>query len=251
MIQEIKKRILGFLNYRQSRLATDFLAGNVVIVTGATGGIGRAVIDVLRENNAKVVSVSRKKDDLEKMYVGMSDVKLIVADVTNENDVKRVITETLETFGKIDALVNTVGAFSEKSIEDISLDEFTSAIQTNIQSAFLLSQAVVPSMKQSRDGLIVHVGSKISRNTNIAPKKTLYALTKYALEGLCYALNKELKGTGVRVSCLMPGTTNTFLSMHADEFLSPHDVAEVIVMMIRHKNIDFENFVIKSKWQNI
>ena len=101
-------------------------------------------------------------------------------------------------------------------------------------------------MKRKKRGCIVNIGSKISRNTLVGANKTLYATTKYAIEGFSFALNRELKLCGIRVACLMPGTVNTFPSLAAKNYLSPYQVAEMIVLIIRSESIDFESVVFKS-----
>ncbi len=108
---------------------------------------------------------------------------------------------------------------------------------------------VLPEMKKKKDGFVINIGSKISRNTSVKANKVLYATSKYAIEGMSLALNNELKEFGIRVTCLMPGTANTFLSLSANDFLSPYRIGEVVAMLIKLKDIDFENLVIKSKRQ--
>ena len=124
-------------------------------------------------------------------------------------------------------------------------------ITLNINSIFYMCKAILPFMKNQKSGFIINIGSKVSHNTNVAPHMVPYATTKYAVEGFSFALNKELKPFGIRVSCLMPGTANTVMTLKGKEYISPYSIGKVIAMMIASVDIDFESIIIKSKLQNI
>lgn len=230
------------------------LRGQVVIVTGAGRGIGKAVTEMILAEGGCVAAVSRRKRDLEEAFprADVGRILLIEGDVSSERDVQATVQSTRKTFGKIDVLVNNAGInIAEKPLESIDAEDFDRMISTNIRGAFLFSKAVLPCMKKASSGFIVTIGSKISHNTNVGPNKAVYAMTKYALEGFSFALNRELKSHGIRVSCVMPGTVNTFASLKASQFLSPYQVAEMVCMMIRYADIDFESILFKSRKQHL
>jgi short-subunit dehydrogenase len=131
------------------------------------------------------------------------------------------------------------------------MEAFESIVSTNLTAAFLLSREVLPHMKTRGSGQIINIGSKISHNTNVRPNKVMYATTKSALEAFSFALNKELKQWGIRVSCLMPGTVHTFVSKDVQSQLSPYQVAEVVLMTIKLSDVDFEGIIFKSVNQDI
>src|SRR5438034_6267671 len=141
--------------------------------------------------------------------------------------------------------------FLHKPVDDVSSAEFDRIVSANIKGMFLMTKEVLPYMKKRREGYIINIGSKISHNTNVAPNKVLYAMTKHAVEGFSFALNKELKSFGVRVTCLMPGTVSTFLSLKSKEFLSPSQIALIVSHIIKMKDIDFESIILKSVKQDI
>jgi NAD(P)-dependent dehydrogenase (short-subunit alcohol dehydrogenase family) len=254
MLRKIKNKLLKELFTGDVIIeACDDLEGFSVIITGASRGIGKATAEVLYKKGAKVVLVSRDLNDLRKTFKDFNDEKtlLLEGDVTREDDAKRIIKEAINKFGRIDVLINNAGIFMQKPIDETSLEEYEALMGTNVKGAFLMLKAVVPEMKKKKEGLIINIGSKISHNTNVLPNRVLYATSKYAIEGMSYALNKELRVFGIRVTCLMPGTVNTYLSFRSGQFLSPYCVGEVIATIIRSGDIDFENFVIKSTRQNI
>ncbi len=252
MINLITKGVKSLFKTSYAGHETPGIKNEVVIITGASRGIGKALAEVLYKNGARLVLIARGGfSQANSQEFDSKRVLLIKADITRQVDIKGVIRKTLKKFEKVDVLINNAGQFIDRPLEKTSAEEYESVIATNIKGTFLMAKAVIPYMKKQRDGLIVNVGSKISRNTNVSPNKVLYATSKYAVEGFSFALNKELKPFGIRVTCLMPGTVNTFASLKSRQYLSPYDVAELILMIIKFKNIDFESIVFKSKAQNI
>jgi short-subunit dehydrogenase len=254
MFNTIKKFIASLLSPAPNIVhAREDLRGLVVLVTGASRGIGEAISRVLLEEGASLVVVARSKRELEAKFPDTSGASVlrIAADVTSESDVAHAVQEAIAKYGKIDVLVNNAGMFLEKPVDQITSEELNSLIQTNIAGVVRMTGAVVSHMKKNGGGLIINIGSKISHNTNVLPNKTLYAMTKYAVEGFSSALRNELRPFGIRVTCLMPGTVNTFFSLKGGNYLHPRHVAQVISMIIRLSDIAFEDFVIKSKNQDI
>jgi len=216
----------------------------VVVITGAGGGVGHAVTEVLQREGATIVNLSRNAKSEQNVYG-------VKADVTSPVDLKNAVSEIIQKFGKIDVLINNAGIFLDKPFEEITEKEYDNMMDTNVKGPFILTGLVVPYMKKAKSGLIINIGSKISHNTNVSPKKVMYATTKYALEGFSLALSKELKSSGIRVTCLMLGTVNTFVSFKSKNYLSPHNVGFVISMIIKSKEVDFESILMKSVHQNI
>ncbi len=231
---------------------SDDLKNVVILVTGAGRGIGKAIAEALRKEGASLALFSLDEEELHLAFPEKDEkILLITGNVTSEKDTLYAISKTLDRFGKIDVLINNAGINIEKPLDETSLAEFHSIFDTNVQGVFLMTRGVLPHMKKKKEGFIINIGSKISHNTNVAPSKVLYAATKYAVEGFSFALGKELKPFGIRVTCLMPGTVNTFLSLAHNKFLSPHELAALVVMLIRFKDLDFESIVVKSIRQDI
>lgn len=253
MIKLVKTLIQSYLLNQEVVIPeTKDLSGFVVIITGASHGLGKAIAQVLIRQNASVVLVSRDKNKLQKVFTQKNDTILFVqSDITLESGCRKVVSETLQRFGKVDVLINNAGQFIESEFDQVSLKQFESILGINLKAVFLMTKTVLPIMKKRRDGFIINIGSKVSHNTNVASNKVMYATTKYALEGMSFALNKELKKYSIRVSCLMPGTMSTYPRPNARGILSAYQVGSFISTMIKFQNVDFEGVVIKAKQQDI
>lgn len=252
MIKRLKNFAKSFIpqnNYISS--LGEKLDDHVVIITGATGNIGKALTEGLYKKGASLTLVSRNISKPKDVNWDPQRILLLNADCTAEEDVDSIVQETIKKYGKIDVLINCAGQFLNKPFNETSVKDYESVLDNNLKSTFLMSKAVIPVLRKNKDGLIINFGSKISHNTNITPHKVLYAAAKYAVEGFSFALNKELKPYGIRVVCLMPATVQTFVSLHPENYLSPYDVASIVLMIIKFKDIDFESIVFKSVKQNI
>lgn len=244
-IDKIKKFISSF--FIETNINSPFtkdLFGKVVVITGGSQGIGKAISRILLREGATIINLSRSMNDTNSSFA-------IKTDVTSRKEVEVAVHKIINKYGRIDVLINCAGLFSNKEIESTSEDEFDKLIDTNLKGVFLMSKTVIPYMKQRRNGLIINIGSKISHNTNVTPKKVLYATSKYAVEGFSLALSKELMPSGIRVTCLMPGTVNTFVSMRSKQFLAPENIGFLVSVIIKCEDIDFESVIFRSKDQKI
>ncbi len=252
MLNTLKKFISRHIVFPTAKLPLrTSLQERVFIVTGASRGIGRAIVEVLASRGAMVVAVARhpERGQTEDSLRATAAIHIVSGDVTSESDVQSIVEQTVKTFGRIDGVVNNAGVNIFKPLEMTSLAEFTETVDVNVKGAFLFSKHAIPEMKKRKAGLILNIGSKISHNTQVGANKSVYALTKYALEGFSFALNRELKPFGIRVSCLMPGTVNTFVSLNGSDYLSPYQVAEMVATIAEMDGIDFESILFKARQQ--
>lgn len=248
---KLKNIATSLLNVVEKRTHLRELKGLTIVITGASKGMGKAMADLFYEKGANLVLVSRSIEKESFKNWDKNRYVLVKADLTKEVDVRSVVKATTDKFKKVDVLINNIGLFISKPLEQNSLNEFNAILDTNVKSMFLLTSAFLPLFKKQREGFIINTGSKISRNTNVARNKVLYAMTKYAVEGFSFALNKELKPCGIRVTCLMPGTVNTFASFKSRTYLDVKDVSLLVEQLIKLKNIDFEGVVFKSIRQDL
>lgn len=226
----------------------DDLSGNVVIVTGSSHGLGKAIAKQLYRHGASLVLISRHLSDLDRLYgkLDNSRVLLIEADVTTPSAPTMIIKRTFAHFGKVDVLINNVGVFSEIPFAKITRSQVDNSFRTNFYSVLFMSQAVLPFMKERHNGLIINIGSRISNDPQTTPHKVLYASTKYALVGFSRTLSREVQSDGIRVTCLMPGEIRTYLTSNIKNTMDPNAVADFIYNLIRLKKIHFESVILKS-----
>lgn len=254
MLKDLKKTLnLMLLDKVAKSKPMGDIQDKVVVITGASKGIGLATGQYLHSEGCKIVAISRHMEELKTAFPQQTynNALLLEADVTNKEQINQAITTALKHFGKIDVVVNNVGVNTNKPLEESTDEDINRIIDTNIKGALNTAIAVIPSMKAAKAGTIINIGSKISHNTNIKPNKVLYATSKYAIEGMSYALSKELMEFGIRVVCLMPATVNTFVSVKSGTYLSPTRVAQMIGMVIKFEDVDFDGIVFKSREQNI
>jgi short-subunit dehydrogenase len=183
------------------------LANQVIIVTGASAGIGEATARRLARAGAKVVIAARRQDRLDALAREIdpsgANVLAVAGDITSDTDRRALVAATLAKFGCIDGLVNNAGYGTRGPVEVVPVDLIRRNFETNIFSLIALTQLVVPAMRERGSGGIVNIGSvagKIAR-----PLSSIYDSTKHALEALTDGLRGEMKPFGVRVALIRPG----------------------------------------------
>lgn len=194
------------------------LAGQVVIVTGASSGIGEQTARRLARGGARVVISARRQDRLDALARELdpsgAHVLALAGDVTSEADRRRLVDATLAKFGRIDALVNNAGYGTRGPVEVVPVDAIRRNFETNVFSLVALTQLVLPTMRAQRAGTIVNIGSVAGRIAR--PLSSIYDSTKHALEALTDGLRGELKPFGVRVTLIRPGYIATEFVQAAD-----------------------------------
>lgn len=183
------------------------LAGQVVIVTGASSGIGEATARRLVRGGARVVITARRRDRLEALARELDPsgaaVLAVAGDVTIDADRRALVDATLARFGRIDALVNNAGYGTRGPVETVPVEALRRNFETNVFSLVALTQLVLPHLRAQGGGCIVNIGSVAGRIAR--PLSSVYDSTKHALEALTDGLRGELKPFGVRVTLVRPG----------------------------------------------
>lgn len=189
--------------------------GKVIIITGASSGIGEATARLLAKRGACLALVARRLDRLQALKNDLdlasvrtergatAQIVVIQADVTVAHHRDLIIHETLQTFGRIDGLINNAGFGHRGPVELVPVEQIRSNFETNLFSLIALTQAVIPVMRSQQGGRIVNVGSvagKIAR-----PLSSIYDATKHALEAITDGLRGELSIFGIRVALIEPG----------------------------------------------
>ncbi len=247
IIGDLLLPLLSPKNKNSNMTLSGSFSDKVIVISGASTGLGKKVALDCLQNGARTVVISRNMDKLKDAYKSVdNDNLLIVAcDVTNENDVSKASKTIIEKFGRIDVLINNVGIYLGGNVEDMSSADFDKLTETNLKGMFLMTKYVLPFMKSAKKGLIINMSSRVAKKVNNSGR-VLYAMTKSAVEGFSNALRAELVKTGVRVTALMPGTFNTHMSLQVFNNLWPEELSEIILTIIKLDRVDFEEIVIKS-----
>ncbi len=202
------------------------LSKKVAIVTGAGRGIGKAISLALVKEGANIVLVSRTKSELENVASEInkqgSKTLTVVADVSDQNDVKQTVVKTVDVFGRIDILINNAGVTYRKLLENTSEKEWDNTINTNLKGVFLFSKEVLHIMEKQKNGIIVNISSGAGKYG--FPELSAYCASKFGVIGLTESLAREIED-GIKVYCVCPGGVDT--KMHRNLF--PKDPPETLI----------------------
>jgi len=186
--------------------ATKPFEGKVVLVTGATSGIGEAAVVAFRAAGASVFGTARTTDTLGAARARHLDVKWLKADVSRAGEVKAAVEAMVREAGRLDVLVNNAAVFRFASLEESTEELVRSHFEINVYGASFAAQAALPALKASR-GAIINVSSAAGHKPS--PGGSHYAASKAAVESLTRSWALELAPAGVRVNAVAPGPTDT------------------------------------------
>ena len=184
-----------------------------VLITGGSRGIGKAVaIKFAEKGNQIIINYVSEKTDTEKLKnelleAGAKDVLLIKADVSNSEDVKNMVKESIEKFEKIDILVNNAGITKDNLLMRMSEEEFDKVIQINLKGTYLVTKEVTKYMMKKRSGSIVNLASVVGVAGNAG--QCNYAASKAGIIGFTKSIAKELASRNIRANAVAPGFIGT------------------------------------------
>lgn len=187
----------------------DINNSKVVLVTGASSGIGQAIAQTLIEKGYKVYGTSRNVTDesVIKAKSGSGFLKMISLDVCSEESIKNAIDYILQREITIDILINNAGNGIAGSVEDTTTEEAFYQFDTNFFGVHRMCRAVLPKMREQKSGLIINISSVAGLIS--VPYQSMYSASKYAVEALTETLRIEVKPFGIKVSMVEPGDTKT------------------------------------------
>ncbi|XP_028894731.2 uncharacterized oxidoreductase TM_0325 [Zeugodacus cucurbitae] len=203
------------------------LAGKVVIVTGASSGIGASAAEAFAKQGAKVVLVGRNVENLKateavcKAANSKAELLIIAADVTT--DAEKIINSTIERFGQLNVLVNNAGVGGTGSILDVDVEEFDRLMNINVRSVFLLTKYAAPHLIKTQ-GNIVNVSSLVGLRS--FPNLSVYCTSKAALDQFTRCIALDLAPKNVRVNAVNPGVIVT--QFHKNLGMSAEDYAKFL-----------------------
>jgi NAD(P)-dependent dehydrogenase (short-subunit alcohol dehydrogenase family) len=209
------------------------LAGRVALVTGASRGIGAATAEALRAAGARVVRVARALPPRE-------DFVDLAADLTDAAQVEALAERVRREVGPPDLVVSNAGSFLLRPLEQTTVADFDAQVAINLRAAFAVARAFLPMLRGAGRGSFVTVGS-VADHVGF-PQNAAYAASKYGLRGLHETLLAEYRGTGVRLTLVSPGPTDTDIWAPFDpdrregfprraEMLRPADVADAVLFV--------------------
>jgi NAD(P)-dependent dehydrogenase (short-subunit alcohol dehydrogenase family) len=220
------------------------VAERAALITGGSSGIGLAIARALGEDGFGVTVAARRPDKLEQAAAGLREAGLethhVVANMREEDDIKRMVAEHRERFGRIDVLVNNAGIGIGGAIEEQETKKLDMQLDVNLRAVYLVTREAIPQLKEAgRDS-----GALIVNTASIAGKRpqgwlAAYSATKAAVIALTEATGTELAGDGVRCTAICPGFVDTAMTdwaksdVPAEQMIRPQDVAEVVRCLLR------------------
>jgi short-subunit dehydrogenase len=222
----------------------------VIVITGASAGIGAALARLLAERGASLVLVARREDKLEEIARALGDrAHRIVADVGRRDEVRRIVSESLAHFGRIDVWVNNVGQGISRVPSLLTDDDIDEIVRINVKSALYGMQEVLPHFKDRGEGHVINVSSMLGRVPFVVIRSA-YSGAKHFLNALTANFRDEVKQThpGIQFSLVSPGVVGTEFGLSArhggpdsrqlPNAQSPEEVAAVIASVIETRRPD-------------
>ena len=202
------------------------IAGKVVVITGASSGLGEATARHLSAQGASVVLGARRVDRIQALAAELAGTGgkaiAIATDVTDYDQVKRLVDAAVQAYGRVDVMINNAGLMPHSPLERLKIDDWDRTIDVNIKGVLYGIAAALPHMKQQKSGHIINVSSVAGHK--VTPGGAVYAATKHAVRALSEGLRLEVKPYNIRTTVISPGAVATELP---DSVTEP-DVAENI-----------------------
>ncbi|HEX9445396.1 MAG TPA: SDR family oxidoreductase [Candidatus Binatia bacterium] len=215
------------------------LSGKVAIVTGAGRGIGRAIALALSHAGARVALAARSESEIravaEEIRGRDGDALVLPTDVTRDEELERLVKQTLKEWGAIDFLINNAGWGKTAAMVNSKIEDMDRTFQVNLRAPMVLSRLVLPEMIGKKSGAIVNIGS-ISGKAGQA-NTAAYSASKFGLIGFTQSLFEEVREDGVKVAVILPGFVATPLippnkRLDRTKMIQPEDVAEVVLFVL-------------------
>ena len=223
----------------------QILHGKNCLITGATGGLGKEIAKEFVKNGCNLFLTGRNNEKLSslknELENDVSEIKIDFedADLSDADEIQKLIEKVKGAFSNIDILVNCAGVFPVKLLSDSTVEDFENCFSVNVKAAFVLCKEFSQGMITKKWGRIVNIASSSAyagfKNTSI------YCSSKHALLGLSRSLHSELKEHNVRTLCVSPSSIKTSMGksvtgQNYETFLNPNEIAELIVHLVSFDN---------------
>jgi NADP-dependent 3-hydroxy acid dehydrogenase YdfG len=190
---------------------TQGIEGKVVVITGASSGLGEAAARLLAANGAKLVLGARRLERLQTLAkeLSLGSDAAVKTDVTQCSQVKQLVDHAVRLHGRIDVIINNAGLMPQSLLERLKIDEWDRMIDVNIKGVLYGIAAVLPHMKSRKSGHIINVSSVAGHK--VGPGGTVYSATKHAVRVISEGLRQEVKPYNIRTTIISPGAVATEL----------------------------------------
>lgn len=194
----------------------------VVLVTGASRGIGKAIAQSLAKNENKVIANYNKSEEQAKLLEKeFNNIEIYRADVSKREEVHNMIQDIIGKYGRIDVLINNAGISQEKMFSDVTDEDWNNMINTNLYSVFCTIQEVLPYMIAQKNGSIINISS--IWGIVGASCESIYSVSKAGIDAITKSLAKELGPSGIRVNSIAPGIIDTDMNKN----LSKQEIEDI------------------------
>lgn len=218
----------------------DNLKDKIVLVTGASRGIGKAISIAVAQSGAEVILVARDEEKLKQVKEEINHFKgkavVIKADFSKENEVIRLFEQIKKKYQRLDVLINNAGVASFGNTEDFPIEEFDKIMNVNIRSVFLACQKAIKLMKEKNNGYIINISSVVGfKGYN---EQCAYGISKHGVMGLTKSLAVELQEQNIRVSAILPGGVYTDMvgdarpDLDISVLIDPKEIAHTILYLL-------------------
>jgi 3-oxoacyl-[acyl-carrier protein] reductase len=215
------------------------LEGKTAIVTGAGRGIGKAVSVALGKAGCRVVVAARTREQIEgvqKEIISQGGAALAIpADLTTDEDIRRLVEETQAEWGAVDILINNAGWGKRAAVVSASLTDWDRTFRLNLRAPMVLAKALLPNMIAKREGAIINIGS-VSGKTGEA-NGAAYSASKFGLIGFTQSLYEEVREHGIKVAVILPGFVDTPLippnrQLDRSKMIQAEDIARTVLFIL-------------------
>ncbi|MHC4646286.1 MAG: SDR family NAD(P)-dependent oxidoreductase [Planctomycetota bacterium] len=219
------------------------LTGKVAIVTGAGGGVGRAVSVALAAEGAAVVLAGRAAERLKETAGQVTTVggaaEIVPTELEHEEAIQFLVKATAAKFGRLDILVNNAGVMHAAKLEETATEDWDRLFRVNARAPFILCREALPLLKKAPRAHIINIVSIVGVKCHLF--QGAYTASKHALRGMTKVLAEELRGASVRVHSICPGGIDTemFDKLNRDtrkeDLIKPQEIAELVVYLVTHE----------------
>lgn len=243
---------------RKTRFQGLSLAQKVAIVTGGGTGIGRGVAIALAAEGVKVLICGRRIDRLDEVVAAISkdggEARAVQADISQEEDVERLVKETKKAYGRLDILINNAGIGGGNAIHKHDIQDWDRVVAVNLRGPFLASRAVLSLMRAQKAGHIINISSE--SGLEYYSGDGAYGIAKHALNALGEYIQRENQDYGIRVDTICPGMVVTEMTENSSgldhsKCLYPEDIAELVIWLLtRRPNIKIGTPILIQTMEN-